>query len=414
MVTNQKYKAYLIIFLLALCFSNSAYSGDFTCRRTLSGITGTWHTITIPNEMFGRLNTDLSDLRILGITNAHDTLQVPYLLNLQTEIKTTTPVPFKALNQTHNSKGYYYTFDVGTQPINLLTLDFAQQNFDWQTELSGSNNQQEWFTIADNCRMVSIQNQLTNYHFTTLLFATTSYRYYRVCVRSNTNPQFLRATISLQTTKPGVFNTYQPSGIKTTTDKNLKQTFIDIQLPQAVPVSYLHIKSNTSTDYYRPIQIQYLSDSTKTATGWQYYYTNIAPGILSSLEEPAFTFNNTLVKNLRVVIDNRDNPALSIDTITVKGNVYSVTARFTQAADYFLYYGNPPATMPDYDLANFKDKIPAQLSALTVGPEQTIATAKPASGGKPLFENKIWLWIIMALIILLLGWFSVKMISNKQ
>ncbi|MEG1267061.1 MAG: DUF3999 domain-containing protein, partial [Myroides sp.] len=33
---------------------------------------------------------------------------------------------------------------------------------------------------------------------------------------------------------------------------------------------------------------------------------------------------------------------------------------------------------------------------------------------KPLFENKLWLWGIMVLIIGVLGYFSVKMISKKE
>jgi hypothetical protein len=30
---------------------------------------------------------------------------------------------------------------------------------------------------------------------------------------------------------------------------------------------------------------------------------------------------------------------------------------------------------------------------------------------KPLFENKLWLWTIMILIIGILGWFSLKMMK---
>jgi len=32
---------------------------------------------------------------------------------------------------------------------------------------------------------------------------------------------------------------------------------------------------------------------------------------------------------------------------------------------------------------------------------------------EPLFKNKTWLWTIMAVIILLLGWFSIKMMNKK-
>jgi hypothetical protein len=53
------------------------------------------------------------------------------------------------------------------------------------------------------------------------------------------------------------------------------------------------------------------------------------------------------------------------------------------------------------------------LSEVTLGEEQVIPKT-PVPVVKPLFENKIWLWAIMAVIILLLGWFSVKMMRAKQ
>jgi hypothetical protein len=31
----------------------------------------------------------------------------------------------------------------------------------------------------------------------------------------------------------------------------------------------------------------------------------------------------------------------------------------------------------------------------------------------PLFRNKLWLWAVMALIILILGWFSINMIKRR-
>jgi hypothetical protein len=31
----------------------------------------------------------------------------------------------------------------------------------------------------------------------------------------------------------------------------------------------------------------------------------------------------------------------------------------------------------------------------------------------PLFKNKAWLWAIMIIIILILGWFSVRMLKTK-
>jgi uncharacterized membrane protein len=49
---------------------------------------------------------------------------------------------------------------------------------------------------------------------------------------------------------------------------------------------------------------------------------------------------------------------------------------------------------------------------LQLGDEQIIGKAV-SNKRAPLFQDKLWLWGIMALIILILGWFSVKMIKKK-
>src|SRR5690606_40823506 len=63
----------------------------------------------------------------------------------------------------HNESGYFFTFEMpAREPINQLYLQFKEKNFDWKIRLEGSHDQQEWFTIADDYRIVSISNQLTD------------------------------------------------------------------------------------------------------------------------------------------------------------------------------------------------------------------------------------------------------------
>ena len=79
--------------------------------------------------------------------------------------------------------------------------------------------------------------------------------------------------------------------------------------------------------------------------------------------------------------------------------------------NYFLYYGNKNAVTPNYDLAKFESKIPENLTSINIKEEQK-NPAYSIKIEKPLFENKVWLWALMAIIIALLGWFSFKMLKN--
>lgn len=179
-----------------------------------------------------------------------------------------------------------------------------------------------------------------------------------------------------------------------------------------VPVSHIKIDINDTFDYYRPFTVKYLVDSIKTELGWKYNYSTLTAGTLNSMEANEFLTSSTTVQKLKFIIDNLDNRPLTIDSIQVKGYEHELVARFTDPASYFLVYGNNTVGKPQYDIARFVGKVPETLTALKLDKEQIIDKDEPKKTD-PLFKSKTWLWAIMALIILLLGWFSLKMIQKK-
>jgi hypothetical protein len=191
-----------------------------------------------------------------------------------------------------------------------------------------------------------------------------------------------------------------------------KQTFIDIDLKKRVPVSLLKLHVSDTFDYYRPTFIQYVSDSVKTEKGWKYSYQNLASGTLTSFEKNEFRFKSTLLQKLRVAITNYDNEPLKIANVDAKGYTYHLTARFTQPANYVLADGKKEAYPPRYDLLDTGAKLPENLTLVTLGTEIRIPK-KENPTASPLFENKIWLWMIMGSIILVLGGFTLKMMQKN-
>ena len=124
-----------------------------------------------------------------------------------------------------------------------------------------------------------------------------------------------------------------------------------------------------------------------------------------------FPTNRTLQK-LQIIIYNQDNEPLKIDEISVRGSASELVARFTEPANYYLTYGNSKARKPQYDISRFKDKIPESLTELELGTVRKIIK-KEAPTTEPLFENKLWLWAVMLLSIIVLGGFSIQMMRNK-
>jgi hypothetical protein len=409
----MKWIVKVVTFLLLFsCFSS--YGQQYRYQRELQGVTDQWHKVVLPDDIFEQLSSDLSDLRILGVTANADTIEVPYLLRVAKEEVINIEIPFKTLNTAHNEKGYYFSFEVPTNVVvNQIKLNFAQQNFDWRLQLEGSQDQTAWYTILEDYRILAIKKDGTDFQFTDLKFPNSKYRFFRLLIKSKEEPKLSSASIVQQEVTAGSYRTYPLKHTSTKENKHAKQTEIELELPSAVPVSSIKIAVLDTIDYYRPLTIKYLADSVETAKGWKYNYLTLGTGTLNSLEENEFQFrSNVIAKKVKIVIHNQDNRPLTIGEIEVNGYIHELVARFTEKASYQLVYGNKHMGKPNYDIGRFQDKIPQKMTALALGAPQVIPSEEPLMT-VPLFENKIWLWAIMLAIILLLGWFSLKMLKAK-
>lgn len=403
----------VVFFLLVACPFSYGQMDRYSYKRELKGVSEQWHKIVLPDGVFGKVSQDLADIRVFGVTTASDTIEAPYLLRLTTGNTSVKKVAFNTLNASHGDKGHYFTFEIPTsEPINQIDLDFRQKNFDWRVRLEGSQSQREWLTILEDYRILSIRNEATDFRFTRLTFPNSKYRFFRLIIESNEKPELVTASISQQETQEGTYRNYPVKFMDAKDNRQTKQTEIDVELPFPVPVSHIKVAVRDTFNYYRPLVIRYLVDSVKTEQGWRHNYQTLTTGTLNSMEENEFATASRTVQKLKVLIENKDNQPLTIEDVQVKGYLHELVVRFTaENASYFLTYGNKTATKPRYDIGHFSNRIPEELATLELGNEQIIEKeAYPAL--TPLFENKIWLWAIIGVTVVLLGWFSVSMMRK--
>ena len=400
-------------FLIGFTMFCSAQIETYNHKRTLNNITEEWHKLSLPDAVFGKINPDFSDLRIYGITKNNDTLQAPYFLNILSEENEFQPIPFEIINKTEDKSGYYFTFQIDAEvTMNQIMLNFDDLNFDWKINLEGSQNQQEWFTILEDYRILSIKNESTHYKFTRLDFPEAKYKYYRLLVKHNEQPLLQSAILYRHVLFEGTYINHNIKKLETLEIKQNKTTEINLDFMQPISVSHIKITIGNTFDYYRPLKIEYKKDSVKTEKGWNYNYSSIYNGTINSLEQNNFKLSNIIAKNLRLTIFNGDNQPLDIKDVSAKGYEHQLIARFTEPADYMLVYGNTSARKPNYDISKFEANVPKDLNALKIGEEQIILKPEQETI-KPLFENSYWLWGIIGLVILILGGFTLKMLKKS-
>ncbi len=401
-----------IYLLLLVCANTFGQTKDFDYQREIIGVTDQWHKVELPNDIFAKLSSDLSDIRIIGISLNKDTIETPYLIQATKETVKDKNIEFQLLNQTHSKNGYYYSFKVPIKDvINQIQLEFKQDNFDWMVSLEGSQNQKDWYTIIEDYRILSIKNEHTDYQHSQLNFPNSKFPYFRLHITSTEKPELQTAKISHNEVANGKLRKYQISKLDIQQIKKRKSTEVSIDLGSPVLISELEMKIEESYDYYRPIRIRYVNDSIKTEKGWKRNYRTITSGTLTSLEQNKFKFESVKAQHLKVIISNYDNEALNISGVEVSGYIWQLLARFKESASYWLVYGNSNVRKPNYDISRFLNKIPKEISMLTLGEEQIIKK-KSKTHKEALFMNETWLWGIIGIVILLLGWFTLKMMNK--
>lgn len=400
------------LFLVLLNSNLFAQMNKFSYSREIKGISETWHTINLPDDMFGKINSDYSDIRIFGIEKK-DTIEAPYLLKISSAKQVGEFFNFNLINTSRTENGYFFTFEVPSeQPINEIQLNFKNENFNWFVNVEGSQDNSEWFSILEDYRIVSIKNEDTDYQFTKLKFPDSKFKFLRVQIKSNKQPELIAAETKFSSFIAPQFNTYSIKSFSKEEDKKRKQSVLQIELSKPLSISSLEFNIKDSIDYYRSISIKYLADSTKTEKGWIENYVNLDTSVLSSIENNDVTLPSITTNKLKVIIENLDNQPLEIKNVVVKGYKHQLIARFTNKANYFLTYGNIDSKAPKYDLVRFENNIPKSPSILSLGTELSIEkNLEPQT--KPLFENELWLWLILGVVILLIGGFTIQMMMKK-
>lgn len=407
-------KLSLLIFGLSFALLANAQKTQVQYKRAISGISDEWHKIVLPDDIYknGGINTSLHDFRIVGITAAKDTVEAPYVLNFNDLEEYIVQKECKIINESYDGKTYYATLAMPTaEEFNTIGLDFSQDNFDWQLKVEGSNNNNQWFNVEDNYRIIAIKNQFVDYAYSQLNISPSKYMYFRLSFNTPTRPQLNMATLGLKTAPQKPLKKFTLTKMQVFENKNEKYTEVEFEIKNRVPVSAIRIKIKDQFDFYRPLRIECLADSFKTDKGWQYSYKDVLGEVLNSKTDNNFNFARTFAKKFKIKIYNQDNQPLQIQSLAAAGYSHELLVRFTEKANYYLVYGDSNPTTPDYDLKYFKDQLPKEAKVLNLGNEE-IANFKRGSVVKPLISNKWWLWGLMGLLILVLGGFTLKMMKQ--
>lgn len=405
----------LVIVLLLIGFKTYAQFNTYHFRATIEGVNDQWQSLTLNHAVFEHIKSDFNDIRIITITNNGDTIEIPYIRKVFENKQENIVSNFEILNTSTNQDGKYFTFKLDNQiEINIINLKFKENNFDWHVKLEASQNMEEWFQLLPHSRIVSIKNSNTDYSFTELIFEKSMYKYYRVLVKTQDDVNLTGATISdFDFYKKEIYDgrNFPINEIK---DENRPKTSIfDIKMNQKTAVNEVEFYLGKDFDFIRPLTIKALTDSVETEKGWKYNFETVYNGTISSFEHTMFQFPTVITNQLRFEVENGDNEEINFYDVDVNTYRQDLIARFTKSGRHYLLFGKEKDTKPKYDIELFSDKIPTTINEVYIDEIDSIEQPKKQTQN-PLFENKLWLYIVMGIAIVLMFWFAIKMMKNVE
>jgi hypothetical protein len=410
---NQILKTCLVCCAVFSCLFVNGQNDQFRQLYEIQNGDQAWNTIMLSDEVLRNTKRDLSDIRIWHFNPEGDTLEAPYFIE---ELKSKTiqnNLVSSVINERFENGVYSFVLALDAKSETPLTrtvkLGFNDQNFHWFATIRGSQDLKVWQLISEKNELVAVSNQYTDYKFTTLNFEPVQYAYIKVEFACDQKPDLSNAQVSFYTKESPKRSAKNVHALQQEEDE--KQSVISLALDGQQLINTLNIGFEDTIDYYRRISVDYLYDVIQTEKGEKEVYKALTTALASSAEPCQFNFENVLTNKLKLTIANYDDLPLTVNQAQVFGSLYKLTYRGIGSGTYAIAFKNDVIRAPNYDLNNFRDNVPQDIPLAKIGKQMPRSIETKETPSEP---SDWWLWLILIPAVLLMGWFSVKMMKSAN
>lgn len=298
--------------------------------------------------------------------------------------------------------------------LDNLTLKIANTSVDKKYNISGSNDQKEWFGLVSN-KIISDLNEagkttvkrnfsfpLNNYKFLKFDFIDKN------SLPINVLEASLEESHSVNQSKIELKNFTQ----KIETDKKLKQTRITITFPNPQVIDGIGFEISSPSYYLRDARI--LINKTRVyKKSNENYVENISAFQLNSKSKNRFDVQSFFAKEFTIEIDNQDNPTLEINKISLLQSPVSILTDLKANENYTLKIDSTWSA-PQYDLASSGIDFNQNYPVATISNLEKLDESKPDEQAKIFWQTPLFMWICIVLAVVIIGYFAVGLIKDMN
>jgi hypothetical protein len=417
-----------ILILATLCSIATANAQNFKSKAKVAAVsTSNYYKIKLNSNIAAIAQNQFTDLRLFD----DDGIEVPYLLkkdNLNTANDNYTAFEFTTVKN-ENGMQIITVQNPSKQALNELELRMANADADRQVSISGSNNNTDWYVVKDKFYFTNSGKDNTSEIYRVLEFPKTTYSYYKISIKNKNNDPLNIKSIG-QTMRSSVENSLQTVAgfkyrIKDSSDKNTyitcyntPENIIDklvfkITAPDMYMRSCQLLKAavntgNSNPDDYDVVNSTSYKKYRKTAyqNDWNFELKSDDKGALFCNDILGYSKTDSFV----IVINNKDNVPLKIETITALQLPSYAIAKLEPSKNYYLYFGDKNIETPEYDLVYFENKMPKEMATVLTGDviDKAIKTQDEYNGNK----DKYIVWIGLAIISAILIYLTTNMMKK--
>ena len=328
--------------------------------------------LTLDREVFLQTSQAESDLRLIA---GHDR-EVPYHLVVLVEKVTREPVPVEIRDLGH-VEGEYSTFVADLGPggalhseVEIVTTD---RNFRREVQVETSADGQDWAVVQNEGEIydfTSADGQF-NVHHTAVRYPQSAARYLRIKVFDGDEAplEVSGGSVFLTDNVPSRETAHTPASVSTTRDDSgITNHLLDMGVA-GIPASRISFQSD-SGNFYRPARVEGSLDLKEwRRLGGTDIYSFNSPGFVGSVLE--MDFAESRFRYYRMGVEDGDNAPLVLSGFALHSLDRKVLFQKGPEEDYFLYYGNPAARAPTYDLEHILPYLETDdLPAASLGGQQ--------------------------------------------
>lgn len=396
----MKYFLSIVLSLTGLCLTaQSWFVADIDTIKK-SG----YYNIQLDKQIIAVSNNiDFSDIRI------NDTIgnEVPYFVRSQNPVRAINEFVTYPL-ESNTEKDSINTIIVANESgenLSRFSIFVESAEVDKYVTMRGSNDLKKWYIVKKRENITYSGFKEGNNEILIVDFPQGNYKYYELVLTNNQSSplkilkvgKFKNSNIYAQQTEIDL-------GRFTRKDSTDKKTYIRFpDLPYNYRLNKLTFYVNSKAEYLRKAELNGKDYSIRFN--------------LSSKGENTVVLNSTSISpNGTIVIDNKGNPPLVIDSIKAYALNRYLCAYLEEGQCYTLVIGNKDiAPSSDYDIKFFQDEIPQDLQIVKTSNFHKIEGSKNTHEREKMWiEKPIFLWSIIIIVGVFLSLICYKMIREMK